>query len=97
MLLPNNSLIGRLLCVLILFSLFACGEEQKETKTAEEKGSNEAPLFQLISPQESGINFQNELKEGLNTNVLMYEYFYNGGGVAVGDLNQDGLEDLYFT
>jgi hypothetical protein len=33
----------------------------------------------------------------LNTNVLMYEYFYNGGGVAVGDVNGDGYDDLYFT
>ena len=33
----------------------------------------------------------------MNTNILMYEYFYNGGGVAAGDFNNDGLVDLYFT
>ena len=37
------------------------------------------------------------MTEGANTNILMYEYFYNGGGVAAGDLNRDGLVDLYFT
>ena len=37
------------------------------------------------------------LTEGLNTNVLMYEYFYNGGGVAIGDVNGDGLQDIYFS
>jgi hypothetical protein len=43
------------------------------------------------------VDFINTLNEGANTNVLMYEYFYNGGGMAVGDLNGDGLQDLYFV
>ncbi|WP_413670952.1 VCBS repeat-containing protein [Mucilaginibacter sp. Mucisp86] len=50
-----------------------------------------------MQPEQTHIDFANTLTEGLNTNVLMYEYFYNGGGVAVGDLNDDGLQDLYFT
>lgn len=61
------------------------------------KESNEPVLFTLLTPQESGIHFNDTLTEGLNTNVLMYEYFYNGGGVAIGDVNGDGLQDLYFT
>jgi hypothetical protein len=43
------------------------------------------------------VLFQNNIQEGLNTNVLMYEYFYNGGGVSTGDLNGDGRDDIYFT
>ena len=54
-------------------------------------------LFTLVSPDSSGIHFQNNVVESPDHNVLAYEYFYNGGGVAAGDLNNDGLPDLVFT
>ncbi|MEA5425731.1 VCBS repeat-containing protein [Arcicella lustrica] len=53
--------------------------------------------FRLVPSTESGVTFVNQLTETEKHNVLAYEYFYNGGGVAVGDLNNDGLLDLYFT
>ena len=55
------------------------------------------PLFTLLPPQKTGIHFQNTITESPGQNVLAYEYFYNGGGVAVGDLNNDGLPDIVFT
>jgi len=55
------------------------------------------PLFQSVSSSSSGITFTNVLEESPKANVLTYEYFYNGGGVAVGDINNDGLEDIYFS
>jgi hypothetical protein len=60
-------------------------------------GREPDPLFVLLPPETTHVQFENRLTEGLNTNVLLYEYFYNGGGVAIADLNGDGLQDIYFS
>ncbi|HEY6899842.1 MAG TPA: VCBS repeat-containing protein [Puia sp.] len=59
--------------------------------------SAQTPLFKLLPAGQTGIRFTNTISETEELNVLNYEYFYNGGGVAVGDINGDGLEDLFFT
>ena len=53
--------------------------------------------FRFVPSSESGIKFSNNLKETVEFNIFNYMYFYNGGGVAVGDLNGDDLLDIYFT
>ena len=53
--------------------------------------------FKLLSPESTGVHFINHLEETPQMNVFTYMYFYNGGGVAAGDLNGDHLPDLYFT
>jgi len=58
---------------------------------------SQQPLFKLLSPKETNIKFSNDINETESLNVLSYEYFYNGGGVAVGDINNDGLPDIFFT
>ena len=80
------------LIVIIAFS--ACNGIATEKKPAAVPSN---ALFTLLPPEKTHVAFSNTLTEGLNTNVLIYEYFYNGGGVALGDVNGDGLTDIYFT
>ncbi|CAN5575022.1 VCBS repeat-containing protein [soil metagenome] len=57
----------------------------------------ENTLFTLLSPDHTGIHFINTITESDTLNIIKEEYVYNGGGIAVGDFNNDGLPDLYFT
>jgi enediyne biosynthesis protein E4 len=66
------------------FLLFSC---KKEDKT----------LFQLLDAKQTGIDFANTLNEQDTLNILDSEFVYNGAGVAIGDLNGDGLDDIYFA
>lgn len=81
-----------LLIMIIGFSNFGC-----KIRNNDGLQDGKDTLFKLLMPEQTHIDFNNTLSEGLNTNVLIYQYFYNGGGVATGDLNGDGLQDIYFT
>lgn len=54
-------------------------------------------LFSLTDESDTGIDFRNNLQPSKEIDIMKYTYFYNGGGVAVGDINNDGLQDVFFT
>ncbi|MCY4158343.1 MAG: CRTAC1 family protein [Bacteroidetes bacterium] len=59
--------------------------------------SHDAPLFELVSSEQTGITFANSLSPAETLNTYVFRNFYNGGGVAIGDLNQDNLPDIFLT
>jgi len=61
------------------------------------KGTPSAPLFKLLSPRQTGVTFANTITTSDTMNVQNDVYIYNGAGVAVGDINNDGLPDLFFS
>ncbi|MFD2200261.1 VCBS repeat-containing protein [Shivajiella indica] len=76
----------RLYIILIVFIFSSCSNKKEEE-----------PLFTLIPSLATGIDFRNDLLSTEDLNILEYLYFYNGGGVSLGDVNNDGLVDIYFT
>ena len=72
------------LFLFLLLSLISCN-------------SNSDSIFKKLDASDTNIQFINKIEETEKDNVLNYEYFYNGGGVAAADFNNDGLIDLYFT
>lgn len=58
---------------------------------------NANALFEEVSPKESGVQFFNKVENTEDFNIFSYRNFYNGGGAAIGDVNNDGLSDIYLT
>lgn len=59
--------------------------------------SQQSNLFTRLSSAETGVHFNNKIKDDKEKNILIYANFYGGAGVGVGDFNNDGLQDLYFA
>ncbi len=80
---------------LFLFCCFTACNNHRSDEVAANDGST--PLFHLLKPEETGIDFINEVVDTDSFNILTYRNFYNGGGVAIGDINNDGLPDVFLT
>ncbi len=93
-----------LLTIGIALFLWSCGgedkKEEKEITTSESTTvDNTRNLFESISSDDSGITFSNTLKEDVSSleNLFDFDYFYNGAGVGIADINNDGLQDIFFA
>ncbi len=93
--------LNHYLLLLLSLAFTSCDEtqetEKQEIKTQEKSEPKELPLFTKLTEEESGFFFLNEINQTSDVNVLAYENYYNGGGVGVGDVNADGLPDLFLT
>ena len=85
MLRTKFSIVFSFLAGCSLFFLSGCRNEKDKS------------VFTLLDNNTTGIHFNNISVENEQINILTYEYMYNGGGVAIGDINNDGLKDIYFT
>ena len=82
----------RILFIFCLFLITSCGDEPTpQKKKISEKVFSEIPVVN------SGLSFNNVIRETAELNYYNYVYLYNGGGVGIGDINNDGLSDVYFT
>jgi hypothetical protein len=83
-----------MLAAFLSLNFNSCVKENPNEKVTEEKTP---PLFTLMSPEKTGFDFVNEIVNNKELNIFKYRNFYNGGGVAIGDINNDGLPDIYMT
>ncbi|MEQ9441318.1 MAG: VCBS repeat-containing protein [Cyclobacteriaceae bacterium] len=77
--------------------LLGCQSEKHAEQAAVAESEDHTPLFRLLPASQSGIQFRNNLTPDYEQNILEFNYFYNGGGVALGDVNNDGATDIFFT
>jgi len=78
-------------CCISFFFLSSCSSNSSS------KNEKLTKNFSLLNVEQTGVDFQNNLKENDSINYFSYSYLYMGGGVAAGDINNDGLADLFFT
>src|SRR5690606_18119719 len=86
----------RMVTLILLLFLLSCSQPSKKENNSKYT-DNATTLYSKINSETSQLNFTNVIKEDVDFNFLNYTYIYVGGGVAVGDIDNDGLQDLYFV
>jgi hypothetical protein len=81
---------------LIVIAVFILSSCKPDSSPAGQQDNADA-LFVRLDPASSGIDFVNEVSNNPDFNIFRYRNFYNGGGVAIGDINNDGLSDVFLT
>ncbi|MDQ3141407.1 MAG: VCBS repeat-containing protein [Bacteroidota bacterium] len=84
------------LLVLICF-IISCKKSTDTGSNIPNYSLSKDALFELVDSNKSHVKFNNIVNDISEINNFTYEYFYNGGGVAIGDINNDGLQDIYFS
>jgi hypothetical protein len=74
--------------------LIGCSQKPETEKISE---ATETPVFKRVPSSQSGVAFTNTVDENIDNYFDFFAYVYNGGGVGIGDINNDGLPDIYFT
>ena len=88
------SVKNSIFCLSFIFIPFlACDSNSKKEKDTNNK---EKTTFQLLDSTQTGITFHNQVENKDKFNIFSYRNFYNGGGVGIIDINNDGLQDIHF-
>ncbi|MFQ5708976.1 MAG: hypothetical protein ACE5HO_16075, partial [bacterium] len=85
----NYTKIISYLCGIVLILLFSCSEKSPTIQVDR--------LFTLLPDDYTHLKFENTLVDEMTFNVFKYRNYYNGGGVAIGDVNSDGVPDVYLV
>ena len=88
--LNNSTKVGYIIIlpiIMLVSLLFSCNEKKEEVQA----------MFEVLDSKTTGIDFTNKLTATPQFNMFKYMYFYNGAGVGVGDFNNDGLSDIFFS
>ncbi|MEO6038460.1 MAG: VCBS repeat-containing protein, partial [Saprospiraceae bacterium] len=81
----------------VLILLLSAGCKKNASTASDQDSPSGTPLFSLLPATATGINFRNDLVYDKDFNIYKYRNFYNGGGVGIGDVNNDGLPDVFFS
>lgn len=88
----NSKFERFLIYCFVFFATISCSTKKDDKYTPPSD-----PLFIKLDSSATGVDFINNVEDGAEYNILTYRNFYNGGGVSLGDINNDGLPDIFLT